>query len=209
VAVLLILGAVAVGILVGLALGGRFQKLSETHFRWWGLALLGLALQVVPVPSSQGRLDEWVTGAMLVLSYLCLLAFLGLNIRHPGFPVVAVGIALNALVIALNGGMPVSDHAMRQAYGSDYQHIRRVLIEEGPPKHHLADADHDVLLPLTDVIPVGPPVKNVFSAGDMVSLVGIVWVLAAATKGRGGKRRPRTLTLGPATAAGPPGGGET
>jgi hypothetical protein len=189
--VLLILGAVAVGILGGLALGGSLRTLSEAHFRWWPLALLGLALQFVPVPSGAGRIDEWLDVGLLVLSYASLLSFLALNIRQGGFPLVAAGIALNALVIAINGGMPVSDDALRQAYGAGYREIRQVLVEEGPPKHHLADPGEDVLLPLADVIAIGSPINNVFSWGDVAAMVGIVWVLAAATKGRPGKHRGR------------------
>jgi hypothetical protein len=185
----LIVGAVVLGILAGLAFGGSLRTLSETHFRWWPLALVGLALQVIPVPSSPGRLDDGLAVALLVLSYVSLLSFLAFNIRKDGFALVAIGIALNALVIAINGGMPVSDPALRIAYGPDYPEIRRALIEDGPPKHHLARPDEDVLLPLSDVIAIGRPVNNVFSVGDMISMAGIVWVLAAATRGGHGKHR--------------------
>lgn len=197
----LILGAVVFGIVIGLALGGSLRTLSETHFRWWPLALVGLALQIVPVPVGEGRLREWLVAGLLALSYGSLLAFLAVNVGKAGFPLVAAGIALNALVIAINGGMPVSDQALREAYGPGYLDIRRVLIDEGPPKHHLADPEADVLLPLADVIPIGSPVNNVFSVGDFVSMGGIVWVLAAATKGGPGKhrvkKRPRRLGVEP------------
>ncbi len=198
---LLILGAVVGGIVLGLVLGGSLRNLSETHFRWWGLALLGLALQVAPVPARPGRVDDWVMAGLLAASYASLLTFLALNIRHAGFPLVAAGIALNALVIAINGGMPVSDHALRVAYGPGYRDIRQVLLEHGPPKHHTAEPGEDILIPLADVIPVGAPVRNVFSVGDVASMVGIVWVLAAATKGGPGKHRARTPRRGPTEVA--------
>jgi len=128
--------------------------------------------------------------ALLLASYAVLLLFVAANFRYIGFWLVAAGFALNTLVIALNGGMPVNDHALREAYGSSYQGTRTSLLSTGGAKHHLARAD-DVLLPLSDVIPVGSPVHNVFSVGDMVAIFGVAWALAEATKGPPGKHRVR------------------
>jgi hypothetical protein len=187
--VLVILGAVVIGILIGLALGGSITTLSETHFRWWGLAIAGFGLQVVPIASPSG-LAHWLDVGLLALSYLALLGFVIKNWRRPGIQLVAVGFALNVLVIALNGGMPVSDHALRQAYGTGYESTFRDLQLHGGAKHHLARSN-DVLTPLTDVIPLGKPVHRVFSAGDLISILGITWVIAAATRGPSGKHRAR------------------
>jgi hypothetical protein len=185
--VLVILGAVVIGILVGLALGGSITTLSETHFRWWGLAIAGFGLQVVPIASPSG-LAHWLDVGLLTLSYVALLGFVIKNWPRPGIPLVAAGFALNVLVIALNGGMPVSDHALHQAYGTGYETTFRDLQLHGGAKHHLARPD-DVLSPLTDVIPFGKPVHRVFSVGDLISILGITWVIAAATRGPSGKHR--------------------
>src|SRR6266498_341405 len=111
----LILVAVVLGLAVGLLVRGKFRRLGEIRFRWWGLAFLGLGLQLVPVPSSPGQADHWAGVGLLVASYLVLLVFVVVNIRTVGFPLIALGFTLNALVIVLNGGMPVSDHALRVA----------------------------------------------------------------------------------------------
>jgi len=184
--VLLIAGAIVLGVGVGLALGGSLRELAEASFRWWPLALVGLALQFIPAPSGH----HWVPVALLLASYAVLLLFVAANFRYIGFWLVAAGFALNILVIALNGGMPVNDHALREAYGSSYQGTRTSLLSTGGAKHHLARAD-DLLLPLSDVIPVGSPVHNVFSVGDMVAIFGVAWALAEATKGPPGKHRVR------------------
>jgi hypothetical protein len=184
--VLLIAGAIVLGIGVGLALGGSLRELAEASFRWWWLALVGLALQFIPVPAGH----RWVPVALLLASYAVLLLFVAANLRYIGFWLVAAGFALNILVIALNGGMPVNDHALREAYGSSYQGTRNELLAGGGAKHHLARSG-DVLLPLSDVIPVGTPVHNVFSIGDIVAMFGVGWALAEATKGPPGKHRVR------------------
>jgi len=184
--VLLILGAIVLGIIIGLVAGGSFQKLSELRFRAWWLALVGLGLQFVPIPTMDGQIDHWLGVGLLMASYGVLLVFVALNIRLSGMWLVGVGFALNLLVIVVNGGMPVNQHALQRAYGSSYGRTLHQLLAEGGAKHHLARPD-DVLLPLSDVIPVPRPVGNVFSAGDFVSIVGITWLLASATRGRPGR----------------------
>jgi len=186
--VLLVIGAVVLGVLLGVALGGSIRTLSETHFRWWPLALLGFALQLIPIPSLEGRLDHWLLVGLLIASYLVLLVFVAANFRLAGFPLVAAGFALNVLVISINGGMPVSDRALRSANGTGYEASLRELQLHGGAKHHLQRPDDD-LMPLADVIPIGAPIRKVFSIGDLVSMLGITWVIGGATRGPGGKHR--------------------
>jgi hypothetical protein len=188
--VLLIVAVIVAGLLVGIALGGDIRTLSELKLRWWPLALVGLVLQLIPVPSMDGQLDRWLAVGLLAGSYVVLIAFVAMNIRLAGFPVIALGFALNLLVISVNGGMPVTEHAIRQAYGARTATEITRLQEQGGAKHHLA-RDDDVLLPLADVIPVGAPQRQVLSAGDLVFMVGVFWVVAAATKGAAGRHRPR------------------
>jgi hypothetical protein len=187
--VLLIGVVIVAGLLVGIALGGDFRTLSDLNLRWWPLALVGLALQLIPVPSMDGNVDHWLAVGLLVASYVVLLAFVAVNIRLAGFPLIAVGFALNLLVISVNGGMPVTEHAIRQAYGPRSAAEIRRLEEHGGAKHHLA-RDDDVLVSFADVIPVGAPVHQVLSAGDVVFMVGVFWVIAAAAKGARGRHRP-------------------
>ncbi|HEY3116016.1 MAG TPA: DUF5317 family protein [Chloroflexota bacterium] len=186
---ILVLGAIVAGMLVGLIMGGSIRQLAEIRLRWWPLALLGLALQLVPVPSMRGQLDHWLAVGLLIASYMVLLGFVAANIRLPGFWIIAVGFALNVVVIAINGGMPVSKPAIEQAYGSRNPAILNDLKRNGGAKHHLQRPD-DVLIPLTDVIPLGTPVRLVLSVGDVLFFVGVTWVIAAATKGPAGRHRP-------------------
>ncbi len=178
---LLILGAVAVGVALGLVFGGTLRNLGQIHLRWWPLAFVGLILQVIPVPSRPGRVDHWIGVGLLMASFVVLLVFVGANVRRPGVPLIAVGFALNLLVIAVNGGMPVGESALRAAAGDQYRQTLRHLTEGGGAKHHLERPD-DVLLPLADVIPLGPPLRSVLSVGDTLWLLGGAWVVAAATR---------------------------
>jgi hypothetical protein len=179
--VLLIAGAIVLSVLLGLALGGSVRGLVRLRFLWWPLAFVGLALQLVPVPSMEGQIDHWLAVALLILSYVVLLVFVAVNFRLPGFPLIAVGFALNVLVISVNGGMPVSDSALRQVHGRGYEENRQELERRGGAKHHLERPD-DLLMPLADVIPIGAPVRQVVSVGDLMFLGGITWMIAAAAK---------------------------
>lgn len=178
---LLLLGAIVAGVAIGVLMGGSFRNLAEVQFRWWGLAFLAAGLQFVPAPSGDER---WVGAALLMASFACLVAFMALNIRLPGLWLVAVGFALNLLVIGLNGSMPVRDSALEAAYAEGYADQRRELVRGDQTKHHLERPEDDLMV-LADVIPVGAPVRQVLSVGDIVWLVGTVWVVA-------GLMRPRT-----------------
>jgi Family of unknown function (DUF5317) len=181
---LLVAAFVVCGILIGLALGGSLRNLAEARLRLWPLAVAGFVLQVIPVPSRPGQVDHWVAVGLLLASYGMLLVFVAANIRIPGFPLIAIGFALNALVIGVNRGMPVKDQALRQVAGSRYEQSRQRLLEKGGLKHHLAKPG-DVLLPLSDVVGIGGPIRNVYSAGDLLSYAGGAWAIGALT------RRPR------------------
>jgi hypothetical protein len=186
--VLLIVLVIVAGLLVGIALGGDARTLSELRLRWWPLAIIGLVLQLVPVPSMSGQLDHWLAVGLLVASYMVLLIFVVMNIKLPGFPLIALGFALNLLVISVNGGMPVTEDAIHDAYGRRSSAEVTRLRQRGGAKHHLA-RDDDVFLPLADVIPVGAPFHQVLSVGDLVFMAGVFWVIAAGTKGAAGRHR--------------------
>src|SRR5439155_27035585 len=67
---LLIGGTLLAGIGAGFAMGGSLRRLGDVHFRWWGLAFLGLALQLAPVPSGRGNGDHILAVGLLVASYV-------------------------------------------------------------------------------------------------------------------------------------------
>jgi hypothetical protein len=180
--VLLLIAVLVAGVLIGLVLGGSLRRLAELSFRWWPLALIGLALQFVPAFGHGTAARAWGTG-LLIASFAALTMFVVANIRVPGMPLLAVGFVLNIVAIAVNGGMPVGDRALRVAYGSSYSSQRHELVESGGAKHHL-QGPSDTLVLLTDVIPVPSPVNLVISAGDALSFVGAAWVLAAAALGK-------------------------
>jgi hypothetical protein len=171
--------AVGGGLLLGLALGGRITNLADTRFRFWALLPLGLALQVLvefdsaPIPT-----------ALLIVSYVYLVAFCAANLHIIGMGVVLIGIALNALVITANGGMPVRVDAARAAHL--VEHGERFELDE--VKHHVEDKD-STLMALADIIPVRP-FRQVLSFGDLIVGVGMADLLAHLVRGPRRRREP-------------------
>ena len=178
---MLLAAILLVGLAAGYVLGGRVRNLATLRVRWWWLAPIALAMQAVPVPTVEGGGDELLGLGLLLSSYVLLLVVAAVNIRRVGFVFILVGIALNLVVIAPNRGMPVSASALRRA--GDAESVEALRGAAG--KHHLATGD-DVLLPLSDVIPV-PLFEAVVSVGDVVAYSGAAIVLVAAMR----KRRAR------------------
>jgi hypothetical protein len=170
--------AIVGGVLAGLALGGSLRTLGEIRFRWWPLAILGLALQLIPARSQS---DRWLGVGLLIVSYAILLIFVVANLSHRGFGLIGIGFVLNLLVISVNGGMPVSDKALHRAAGSRYEAALDRLIVHGGAKHHLQRSGDDLVF-LADVYGVPGPVAQVVSIGDVIAMVGVGWVMGAATK---------------------------
>jgi len=178
--VVLVLIVIVLALVVGLVAGGSFRPFQSLQVHWWGAALVGLALQGVPFTSGLG--DE-LGPALLVGSYVLLLAFAFVNRRLPALWLVIAGLAMNLLVIGVNGGMPVSAAALETAGGRPDR-----LAGGGTLKHHLMGPE-DRLTPLGDVIGIPPPIGAVISIGDVVLYVGVGALLVAVMLGRSGENR--------------------
>lgn len=156
---------IAAAIAVGWLRGGRLRTLSRANLRSVALLFTGLALQLLG-DLAAGR--EWITGSLAYLvvltSQILILAWILRNRRQPGMPLIVVGFALNVVVMALNGAMPVSPDAM-DALGLTGASIP-------PGKHELMTAA--TWLPwLGDLIPL-PGLRTIISLGDLVLAAGVI-----------------------------------
>ncbi|HXF35611.1 MAG TPA: DUF5317 domain-containing protein [Actinomycetota bacterium] len=179
----LILITLGAALLVGSVSGGRIAGLTAVHLRWGWLALAGIVLQLVPITGTAGF-------GVLLASFAALIAFAVANLRAAGFWLILVGLACNLVVIAANGGMPVTREAL---VASGQLGTLQALRREGGAKHHLA-GEGDVLLFLADVIPIGPPIRQVVSIGDVFVHAGAFWLVVRSM-------RRREAEVGPAADA--------
>jgi Family of unknown function (DUF5317) len=178
---------VALSLIVGLVAGGSLRDFPGVHLRWWGLAIAGVVLQMA-FPGGALSIPS------LIASFVALLAFAILNVRAPGFVPILVGLSLNALVIVVNGGMPVTAHAISASGQSDT--IAGLATNTDGQKHFLSNADTK-LLPFGDVIAIPRPVAQAVSVGDLCVHLGVGWFIVAGMR----KRQPSAHTpeLGTAT----------
>ncbi|HVM30844.1 MAG TPA: DUF5317 domain-containing protein [Candidatus Limnocylindrales bacterium] len=176
---MLLLYAIPIGLLIGLAAGGRLGLLGQVRIRWWPLAIGGLLFQLVlfsrPVASVVGEAGP----ALYVGSTLVVLVALLANLGQPGFRLIFAGALLNMLVVGLNGGqMPASPEALQAVFGTPNVPVdhfsNSVVAGPGTALAFLGDIF---------VLPPPFPAANVFSIGDVLIGAGGVWFIVRTMRG--------------------------
>lgn len=178
---MLMLEAVGAALLISLLTGGSLARMADEPLRGEGLLLLLLPLQLAWPGLARALGLSHLAGVVVWLWLMAILAtILFLNSVHSTILAVAgLGIALNVLVIGLNGGMPVSLRA-----SSELGITRAEAVEalEGDCLHKpLLD---DSRLPfLADIIAVPGPRwhRGIVSLGDFLLVLGLGgWVYSAS-----------------------------
>jgi hypothetical protein len=178
-----VLIAVPIGVVVGLLLGGRVDRLSRLGFMWAWLAIAGLAIQVGLFSTSFA--DSFAPGvgeAIYVASTGMVLIAVWRNLAIPGLPIVAIGAISNLAAVVANGGvMPTTVEALRTAgLGSEAGFSNSAVVAD------------PALAPLTDIfaIPAALPLANVFSIGDVLIAIGLIVTIALGMRGEDPDTRP-------------------
>lgn len=167
---------IVIGLIVGLIRGGFFGALRGLSrlklVGGWVFPFL-LLFQFVYF-YFQGRSETLAqyTGLSIMVVYTIGLLFLALNHREPGCKTIFVGVFLNFLVMALNGGlMPVSVEASA-LIGQSYVDA----LDQNAVMFKHTKLLEDTRLPfLGDIIPIVSPYPRemVISIGDIVMNIGI------------------------------------
>lgn len=158
---------VAAAVLVVVVTRGSWTRLAQLPIRGSGFFLSGMIIQVaLGIVDLAPRHFDGLGFGLLMLSYALLLAFCLINIRLRGMTVIALGIALNTLVIGLNQGMPT------RTVGIDERGDRVEQTFERTVKHRPASGD-DLLGFLGDEILPPKPFDALISIGDIVIGLGI------------------------------------
>ena len=169
-----------VALAVGLATGGGVGQLGHLPLRHGWLVLVAVAAQAAGAFAG-GSL--YAVG--LVLSALLVAGFLAGNRGIPGTGLVALGLLSNALVVGLNGAMPVSADASGRA-GVTTQD----LVAGTDPRHELAD-ESTRLRALGDVVPVLLPWHpEVVSPGDVLVAAGLAQLVVLGMRRRATPETP-------------------
>jgi hypothetical protein len=111
--VVLVVLALTAGVVVGYAKRGRLRRLAEPPPVRNRLLLTALGLYVVAVFASWAW--ESALGVLSALSWFVVAFYAWLNRWMPGARLIALGLTANALVLLLNGSIPVSPSAASRA----------------------------------------------------------------------------------------------
>jgi uncharacterized protein DUF5317 len=196
------------GLAVAPLLGGRWSRLADLRLRLPAVFYLAFVLQLIAFPFSTlpWRTPDRVGIVLWLVSYGLLAVGAACNMRLPGVPLVAVGMASNLAAILTNGGhMPALPSALRAA-GLHFQQSRNSTRLSSPHLAWLVDRW---------ATPHWVPLGNVFSAGDVLIAAGGVVFALAATGGWGGSASgplaaptaPSVRSFGGREAVGLPRGG--
>lgn len=189
---MLLLAVVALGVILGWLDGGTLRRAGRTKLRGEMLVpivvIAHMGIYRLPLPPA---VAYWAW----IASFLAFIALALANRRLPGLVLIALGVALNLVVVVANHGMPVSVEAIRVIGGM------LSALAASPVTHQLLTRATHVAL-LGDLIPVSSwgPLRAIVSVGDLVMFAGLAIAVMAAMGGvaeglssrslRGGRNLP-------------------
>ena len=199
----MLIAGIALGLILGLLVGGRLSNLAEVRLRYVPLIALAVMLRFATesLLSAEAPVVEALRLPLLATAFAMLLVGLWANRSYPGMTLAFVGILANALVIIVN-------QAATCRSGSPPWTLAGLTAADVSSSIHVifpANLDANFLLhlgPLGDVIPIPfPLIQNVASVGDFFLAAGLAFFLFASVvrhlpRGRGGRwpdRRRRTV----------------
>ncbi len=153
----------AAGLFAVVLTGGRLRRVLDLHLRAWPLVVASAVLLAILRRSSPPGAP-----VLLVLALAMSLTFVVANLRFRCMPVVFTGLAMNALCVVVNQGMPV--RLPSDATTADF------AAYADSSSHHV-ERDDDRLTRLGDVLLIPWPERVPVSYGDLVLVAGLIGVL--------------------------------
>lgn len=168
--IILSVTVVLIGVVIGVARGGRIDAVRSVRPQWWGLLVAGFVLQAFAE-----NVDVAGATSLSVIGMFLLVIGLVTNAQIRGSLIAAFGVTLNLVVLALNGAVPIRFEALGAAG----------IIDEGTERSQITSVGHLLELEtadttfagLGDTIPVGL-LSSVLSVGDIVTFAGVIVIVS-------------------------------
>ena len=178
----MLIGGIILGLILGFAAGGRLNNLLSIRLRLVQITFFGLFMRVatqIAIENHNAPIEA-LRGPLFLIAFIAILAGLWANREHPGLSLAFVGVLLNTIAVAVNGGhMPVWIPAFEAAGFAPGSEL-------GPFHIALQGTDSAEFLlkagPLGDILPIPIPfVRNVASIGDAFLALGLAFFLFSST----------------------------
>ncbi|HEX7608038.1 MAG TPA: DUF5317 family protein [Candidatus Cryosericum sp.] len=167
-----VLAVLGVALVSSLLTGGRLRYIENFDLKALPLGVGAFVVQLLIFTSRGESLLGTLLPGIYVLSLLMLLAFLLVNRRVFGVPILLAGLMLNVLVIGANHGRMPADPQALVATGQG-SHAEE-LLRNGTAANVVLMSDLTHLNFLGDyiVLPFLGDVGSAYSAGDLLALAG-------------------------------------
>lgn len=184
---MILLTAVVIGLLAGFVRAKRSKRSFQPvrlKLEWLVISAILPQILVFFIPATSAHVSDTWASIFLVSSLSMLFVFCLVNLRQPGFWLLAIGLALNLLVISLNGGwMPIRPEILMQNIPDTAQNAWQLGQRLGITKDMVLPLEQTRLWWLSDyfVTPGLLTTRYAFSVGDIILSLGIVafiWSLA-------------------------------
>ncbi len=188
---MILLTAVVIGLLAGFVRAKRSKRSFQPvrlKLEWLVIVAILPQLLVFFIPSTSAHVSDTWASIILVSSLSLLLAFCLVNIQQSGFWLLGIGLALNLLVVILNGGwMPIRPEILMQNIPDTAQNAWQIGQRLGITKDMVLPLEQTRLWWLSDyfVTPGLFTTRYAFSIGDIILSLGIIafiWSLAGPMK---------------------------
>jgi len=176
--------AIPLGLLLGWVFGGKIEGLAQARLRFTPLFILAMLVRVVMFETPLGE-TAWGRAAVPWVNIgvpAALLVVLLPSLQHWGVRLAVLGVACNLLAITANGGwMPLQPDLLIQIKGEAAGQAAIEELARGDEATNVMLAmEQTRLVALTDIfaLPAWVPFPNVFSIGDVLTLLGItLWII--------------------------------
>ncbi len=161
--------AIAFGLVLGLAGGGRLSNLAHLRFRWPLVLVAAVVIREVVTVSPLSRIEgaQYIYAFSLAVIVVWTLWHLRLL---PGVWLVTAGAVLNLVVVVANGGrMPVDPTLAAAELGG-------ILVRRGHIGQYTLMGPETHLNPLGDWLSLGV-LPEAYSPGDLLIAMGIALVI--------------------------------